>query len=540
MKYLVRCILQCLLLLCVSGVSAADWIYAVRPGDTLVGIGDAYLRRPQDWPSLQSLNAVADPTRLMPGDRLRIPARMLRRGAALATVIHVRGEVWRRMDDGGQVKIAVDDTLKAGDVLATAADSNASLRFVDGSRLLVGERSRITLQRLRQYGDTGMAETIIRLHAGEVASRVQPQQQPAARYRIETEALNLGVRGTDFRAGVAVDGSAQGEVLEGRVLASGKAAGRSVALPAGFGTLARPGAAPAVPIALAPAPALDGLPVRIEHLPLRFAWPRAQGVARWRAQLYPAGNDDELLRDALVDEPAVRWGELPDGRYRLRVRAQAANGLEGLDGEHAFELAAQPVAPLALFPQEGQTVRGEAVPFSWAQPLGVVGYRLQVADNPAFDPVRVDLDALTEAGHRLSLPAGGYFWRLASLAEDGRQGPFGITHAFSLRPVPSGPDPEAARREGDETLVRWGADEPGLVWRVQLARDADFTELVADERVSEPVFRLPRGKGGICFLRVQAIDRDGVAGPFGQPQRIDLPSGFPLWPLLLLPVLFTL
>lgn len=540
MKYrLARFALSFLFLSCASGVFAADWRYAVRPGDTLVGIGEAYLRRPQDWPRLQSLNAVADPKRLMPGERLRIPVDMLRRGAAVATVIHVRGEVWRA-NGGERMQLAVGDTLKTGDVLVTAAASNASLRFVDGSRLLVSENGRITLDRLRQYGGTGMAETVIRLHAGEVANRVQPQRQPAARYRVETEALNLGVRGTDFRAGVAADGSAQGEVLEGRVLASGDAGGRPVALPAGFGTLARPGQPPSVPIALAPAPVLEALPARIEHLPLRFAWPAVQGAAGWHAQLYPADSDDVLLRDVRVEEPAVRWRDLPDGRYRLRVRVLADNGLEGLDGEHVFELAAQPEAPLAVFPQAGQTVRGNEIAFAWAQPLGVAGYRLQIADNPLFDPVGFDLSPLSEAGHRLSLPAGDYFWRLASIAGDGRQGPFGAPQSFSLRPLPEGPGVEAPRQEGGETRVRWRESEPGLVWRVQLARDAAFTDLLADERVSEPVFRLPHDGGGTCFLRVQAIDRDGVAGPFGQPQRIELPSGFPLWLLLFVPVLFVL
>lgn len=540
MKCLARSLLPLISLCCAPTVFAADWIYAVRPGDTLIDIGEAYLRRAGDWPQLQSLNAVDDPRRLMPGTRLRIPLELLRRDAAVATVIHVRGEV-SRTDQGGQsVRLAAGGTLQTGDVLATAADSNASLRFVDGSRLLVSEQSRITLARLQQYGATGMAETIIRLHEGEVSNRVEPQRQPAARYRVETEALNLGVRGTEFRAGVSANGAAQGEVLQGRVQAGAPRTARSLTLNAGYGTVARPGEAPAAARALAPAPVLEAAAGRIEHLPVRFGWQVAAGVTHWRAQLYQADSDDVLLRDSVLETPAVNWADLPDGRYRLRVRALTGDGLEGLDGEHVFELAAQPVAPLALQPQAGQTVRGDAPLLRWTRPLGVRSYRLQLADNPAFDPVRLDLNGLSDAELRSELPPGDYFWRLASVDDAGRQGPFGFTQSFRLRPLPARPALEEPQQEDGEMLLRWRAGEAGLGWRVQLARDAEFTDLVADERVGEPAFRLPKDKGGTCYLRVQAIDRDGVAGPFSQAQQIDMPSAFPLWPLLLLPVLLTL
>lgn len=539
MKCFARCLLPLISLCCAPTVLAADWIYAVRPGDTLIDIGEAYLRRAGDWPQLQSLNAVDDPRRLMPGTRLRIPLELLRRDAAVATVIHVRGEVSRTGQDGQPVRLAAGGTLQTGDVLATAADSNASLRFVDGSRLLVSEQSRITLARLQQYGATGMAETVIRLHQGEVSNRVEPQRQPAARYRVETEALNLGVRGTEFRAGVSADGAAQGEVLQGRVQAGAPRAARSLMLNAGYGTVARPGEAPAAARALAPAPVLEAAAGRIEHLPVRFRWQAAEAVTHWRAQLYQADSDDVLLRDKVLETPMVSWADLPDGRYRLRVRALTGDGLEGLDGEQVFELAAQPVAPLALQPQAGQTVRGDVL-LRWARPLGVRSYRLQLADNPAFDPVRLDLSGLSDVELRPELPPGDYFWRLASVDDGGRQGPFGFTQSFGLRPLPASPALDEPQQEDGETLLRWRAAEDGLVWRVQLARDEGFTDLVADERVDEPVFRLPKDKGGTCYLRVQAIDRDGVAGPFSQAQQIDMPSAFPLWPLLLLPVLLTL
>ncbi|WP_168735264.1 FecR family protein [Pseudothauera rhizosphaerae] len=538
MKPLVRFVsILSLLLLAAAAARAAEWSYVVRPGDTLIGIAENYLSQPARWGRLQALNEVADPFRLMPGTRLRIPVAWLRRDAAVATVIHVRGSV-RRVSPEGEAPVRVGDRLGSGETLASAEDSNASLRFVDGSRLLVSEGSRITLGRMVEYGGTGMAETTIRLHGGQIDSRVQPQHRPAARYRIESEALNLGVRGTDFRVAVGADGAARGEVSSGRVLATGGR--RTVGLDAGYGTVARAGEAPAAPIALAPAPALDGLPRRVELLPLRFAWPAGEGNTGWRVRIFPEDDGDALLADEVSSTPSVQYGDLPDGRYRLLVRAVAGNGLEGLDGEHRFEIAARPEPPLMTAPAAGAVLRGGEATLRWARPLGIGAFRLQVADDPAFSPpLRVDLAIDADTRHTVHLPAGDFHWRIASVMPDGRAGPFGLPQPFSVRPLPEGPDVGAPEEDGEGVLLRWHAGEPDLSFRVQVARDAAFGEPLADERVAEPQFRLPRGGGGTYFVRVQAIDGNGNAGPFGRPQQIDFPAPGP-WPLLLVVLLIAL
>ena len=523
---------------CAIGV-AADWQYVVKSGDTLIGIADQYLQRQSHWRQLQTLNQVENPKRLQPGERIRIPLHLLRVEAASAIVIHVRGKATRHLD-GATREVAVGDTLHAGEALITEADSNVSLRFVDGSRLLVAEHSRLVFSRLNQYRGTGMAETVIRLDEGDVENRVERQSTPGGRYRIETQALNLGVRGTRFHVEVAEDGVARSGVLDGSVAASGSQAGRPIVLGAGFGTVARPGRAPAAPLKLAPAPDLSGLPGKIEYLPVRLAWPRSAEAVKWRAQIFPIDDEDALLLDAVLDEPSTRWADLPDGHYRLRVRGVMDNGLEGLESLHDFELAARPEAPLALAPRAGQRVRGDGVTMRWARPQGVVGYRLQLADNAQFAPLLMDEADLAEAEKRLDLPPGTYFWRLASIDATGKQGPVGPTLAFEQMELPESPALSEPEMQDDAFVLQWLAGEPGLSWRVQVARDAEFNRLLADERVTEPSYSLDLQGPSVVHVRVQAIDADGVAGPFGVPQQIDMPSDFPQWLLLVLPALMLL
>ena len=52
-----------------SAARAADDAvhYVVQPGDTLIGLGQTLLQNPERWPTIQRLNAVADPYRMPVG-----------------------------------------------------------------------------------------------------------------------------------------------------------------------------------------------------------------------------------------------------------------------------------------------------------------------------------------------------------------------------------------------------------------------------------------------------------------------------------------
>ncbi|HEX5394652.1 MAG TPA: FecR domain-containing protein [Rhodocyclaceae bacterium] len=516
---------------------AGDWIYAIRPGDTLITIASDYLTKPHDWPELQTLNKVPDPKHLKPGSTLRIPLEWLRQGAAVATVIHIQGEAIR-VSGNASSPLKAGDTLATGEGLKTGEASNVTLRFFDGSRLLIAQNSRIALPRLFQYGRTGMAKTTIRVLEGSVDTQVTKQHGPVADYRIESQALNLGVRGTNFRVGVESNGLTHSEVQTGLVQASAEKA-RGVALKAGFGTLASPGKGPAAPIALAPAPALQGLPKRIERLPLRFNWPAQPGAVKWRAQVFADRNHDVMLLDGLFDA-AAKWADLPDGTYYLRVRAVTANGLEGLNAEHEFTVAARPEAPLALAPQDGKQAHGSPTLFRWAKPVDAASFHLQIATSADFAKPLFDQAGLTDTEHKVDLADGDYVWRIASVTASGRHGPFGDAHPFKQRPIPATPSAAQSEVDSDAVNFRWSAGEPGQTYHLQIARDAAFTQLVEDRTLPKPAYRLPRGEGGRFFLRMQTLDSDGFAGPYSQAQEIDVPAARNWWLLLLLPLLHAL
>ena len=77
---------------------------------------------------------------------------------------------------------------------------------------------------------------------------------------------------------------------------------------------------------------------------------------------------------------------------------------------------------------------------------------------------------------------------------------------------------------------RWGVGLPGQQYEFQMARDADFEQIIVSRQVSEPQLTVPRPESGFYYLRMRLIDTDGFIGPYGATQRINVPPAS-YWPV---------
>ena len=436
-----------------------DWVYRIAPADTLIGLSGTYLQAPYGWRDLQKLNRIADPLRLVPGSALRIPLKWLRREIGVAEVVHVQGEAQVVRSAEPPRAVQAGESLRAGDVLRTGPGASLTLRFADGSRLLATPDSEFRIERLLVLGRSGLADTRLQLDRGSVDTVVTPQKGRRGGYEIRTPTVNLGVRGTEFRAHAdPQQAKARVEVLTGQVAAT---AGREVRVDAGFGSVAAAGKPPQSPRRLLPAPQLPSDGVRLERIPLRLGWQAAPGASGYRAQVLAEGQPERLLLDGQFSDPAARWADLPDGRYLLRVRAVDADGLEGLNASTTLVVKARPEPPFTSQPGADARVYGDAAVFAWTRPAVVARYRLQVADDAGFTRLRADERALAEPGFQLALPPGRYHWRLASIAADGDQGPFGDAQAFTQRAIPPSPAAEPPQVGDGQLVFRWQAATAG-------------------------------------------------------------------------------
>lgn len=410
----------------------------------------------------------------------------------------------------------------------TGNDSSATIRFADGSRVLLQSNTVLSLDTMSAYGSTGMVDTRMRLHGGRIENEVLPAVGSGSRYRIITPPAVAAVRGTSFR--VAFDPAAEtalGEVLDGALGVSALGVSRDV--PAGFGVATKTGEPPGEPKQLLPAPDLSGLPVALPGQRIVFEWPAVQGSSVYRGQIFELPGAERLIQESVVVRPRVQWQALPIGDFLLRLRAIDADGLEGLNADHAFRIQALALPPLPLHPEDGAVMPARALVLEWTVPPGAAAFHLQIARSMDFTELLIDDPAVQDWRYRPAgeLVPGRYFWRLASVAREGTTGPFGDARQFRIRPAPEAPLLETVVGNGNKLQISWPRVTNASAYRLQLAHDESFTGLIVDERVSVTRYRIDGLSPGTYYLRARAIGDNGLAGAFGAASRIEMPG----WPL---------
>lgn len=504
-----------LLLLASPPGAAQDWTYRIRPGDNIWDLSGRYLRNDVAWQRLQAHNRIADPYRLRPGTLLRLPVAWLKVQPAKATVVGINGDAFATGADGRPSRIVEGMRLGIGTTLRTSADASLTLQFADGSRLLLHGNSELSLDKLSAYGATGMTDTRMRLRKGRTSSEVKPLRGPASHYIIETPDLMSSVRGTRFRVGSDGDDS-QIEVTEGRVQVDG--AGRQRLLKPNQGTASTPEGAPAASTPLLAQPTALELDTSLR--PMRLHWAPVAGAQAYRVQVGPTPALPYLLHDSIVTGLEDSLDALPDGTHVVRVRAIDARGIEGRDASIERVVALAP--PFAIETVDSSRVEVERPRFRWTTMGTGVRYHFQLAGAGGFEQPLLDLPGLsaTELRSPQTLPPGDYAWRIAAIDAAGRASRYNDPVRFSVLPPSAGPavSGDVAVDDHRSLHLRWPAADPGQSFRFQLSPRPDFSELTIDRTLQDNQVVLPKLAAGTWHARVQLIDSDGYARPFGPGQ----------------------
>jgi len=493
--------------------------YDVQRGESLYVIAERLLEDARQWPEVARVNKLQRPSRLQPGQRLLLPASLLKGTVMPARAEYVRGPV---RADG--VALHIGDSVTEGAALEVGAQGFVSLRLHDGSLLQLQADSRTKLLRLRDLPAAQRRNTLIELDQGRVDATVTPQP-PGSRFQVKTPLATTGVRGTRF--GVSVPERAarsSADVVEGRIEVQAAARGGDAPLKvsAGEGAVVRQGATP-VSRPLLPAPDLSGLENRVEQMPAALQLAPMAGAARYRVELADDDTFTRVLWSAEESLPIV-IDAVPDGRYRLRARAIDEDGLLGNEASSSVWIKTTPVPPLAQMPAPGEVVSPDHVRIGCTDVPQAQAYLLQVAADSRFEPLLHAEQARERCRFEMrDLPVGEVYWRVASLApeQDGHleRGPFGDPSRFKVVPLP--PVPRADDIVSDGQQVHWIA-QPGYRYRVQVAVDAGFGTVVQDDEVGGD--RAPLKLPPRCApyaLRLQAIDALGRRSAFSPPRLVN-------------------
>ncbi|RDH82096.1 MAG: sugar transporter [endosymbiont of Escarpia spicata] len=414
-----------LLILTLSSVQAEDWVYRLRGGDSLSKISAQYLKNEISSVRLQYYNQIKNPTRIPLGTEIKVPLEWLKLTPSPAEVLSLEGEVSIvRAGESDPVLLSEVDQLQIGDVVTTGRQSSLALRFADGSRLMLGPETRVSMDTLSAFGEVGMVDTRVRVQYGRVESEVEPLQGAGARFQITTPAAVTMVRGTGFRVGVeSGSGLTRNEVMKGRVAVDG--GGESLNVDAGFGTMIEPGKPPLKPRPLLTPPDISRLGVEMDLPAAPLRWPGLEGAEAYRVQLLRGEPGAGVIVEQVLATPEFTLPELISGSYRIRVRGIDELGLEGLSAEHRFLLNEPPPRPppppppvkvevpvieAPQFNGPWMWVRWNAVDKAW-------GYRFLVAADPALQQRLLERIG-TNTERVLPVPwPGTYYIRVDALME---------------------------------------------------------------------------------------------------------------------------
>ena len=510
--------------------------YTVTSRDTLIGLNRTLFAAPGVWKDVARINKLPDSNQIKPGQVLQVPARYLHSKVVPAQLQSVFGDV--RIDDK---PAAAGASLDVGSTIRTGAASTAVVQLADGSHIKLAPDSQGRLDEQRRFQvrataaaiDDGLVAASLRLISGSVevfASKVLR----ARPLEVSTPTAVIGVRGTVYRvrndvtpataAASAVNVSAT-EVLEGKVHAQvGTAAAQAADVPARFGAPLEDGRKPVV-LPLPPAPDLSGVPASFDHLPIKFKVPGVLGV---RVQVANDAAFDHIQFDQHFETgDDVYIPQLADGQWHLRVRAISAEGLEGLDAVRDLRLLARPEAPFLIEPPAGGKRPVGNVALRWTHNPDAASFVVEVARDAKFtdlvlsdDKVRGETIAFHPTDSAFGAADGLYWWRVLSVAADGRRGAWSEPQALVLRPTPRAPLGQVSP-DGSAIELRWGGRTEDRA-EAELASDEAFAQVVVRGDYETPGARLPRPAPGTYFARYRYVEPDGFKTAWSPPVKIEV------------------
>lgn len=412
-------------------VLAQDWIYTVRPGDSLWQISKDNLISPEHWIKVQKLNDIDKTDQLAPGTRLTIPVEWLKQQPATASIVSLRGQV-ELIREKKQITLSPDQTLYLGDRIRTGKNSSISIKFNDNSMVIVFPDSEIYLATLEAKKSDKLIRTTINVIHGRIENKVM-QQKEGSRYQINTPAAVAAVRGTEFRISVENNGEVMfSEVLVGAVGVSGSGITQHVT--AGYATFAKVGSPPVAPIELPAAPDLSSLSKRTTAQSVTYQWPMLTHVSHYRAQLAMDNLFTQLVSESLLDIPQVTWTALTPSTYFMRVRGIDKLGIEGFDAQHQFIVNEPPQTPSALTPREAVKLSNRRPFIAWSSIEGASSYRLQLASDQKFKQNLSEISGLVNNNFKPvdALALGQYYWRVQSVSGSRDKSEFSDVRSFTV------------------------------------------------------------------------------------------------------------
>lgn len=223
----------------------------VKPGDTIWGIAQEYLKDPTKWPEILKANGLeVDPMAALPGMVLKIPVLLIKEELRAARVVFLLNDVrFRRRGETEWQKAFLNLQLYNEDGIRTMLASRADIAYPTGELLNVTENSLVVVRPMMARGEASLIEGDIRVSRAKVVLRSGAVVEPKGK--------------ADYRAKIREDLSELVWVYEGSVDVIHK--GVTVELKKGFATIIKtPESPPTSPVPIPDIPDVSVNPEKTE------------------------------------------------------------------------------------------------------------------------------------------------------------------------------------------------------------------------------------------------------------------------------------
>ncbi len=360
----------------------------VKPGDTLWGIAQTYLKNPEDWNQILKYNHLPsdDPTVALPGMTLEVPKKIMKEIFQAGKIVSSVNQVLLRRQETAQwKKTHAGEILYSKDTLRTLDESKAKVLFIDSQILDLEPDSMAVI--LVPPGKK--REDSVSLKRGSVFIGHARVMTPSA--TITPKAPH-----TVYSAKIREDESTLVRVFSG--VATVSAEGQNVDVPAGMETTVPPGLS-------------AGVPQKIPH------WKEFASKAQL-AMSKPRQGSQNLRSSGNGGEGSVLAGAQAEGSSPGQAQTGNMSAKNNLGARTGMGTKASSAAPSA-------SLQKEISDLAIGNPIS--GYRLQVSithdfSSPILDKV-FDSDEKVDI-QSLGLKPGQYWFRLATIDLLGEQSPF--------------------------------------------------------------------------------------------------------------------
>lgn len=447
--------------------------------------------------------------RLSWAERQPAPAKA---GAVSGNVSHISSATGRKLPLTEQSLIRVGDEVLSG-------DGSATIKLADGSELRLSPNSRLMFNRLTRHSQSNAADTRLRLHKGEIHTRVNPITDDGGRFEIETPSAVAAIRGTVFALQADDNGSSL-QVTEGVVDFGPRGNTRQV--PAGYGATIASNASGGLQIRqLPPAPSLNPLPDVLTSLPVNLSW-RNQWPTRYRLDIFEQDTGNWVKsRDVSGNEHPL--ADLDNGRYEIQLAALNQQGIAGMPDTTTVEVSVQAQKPGLIAPADGDSTKEDQPEFRWQLNGDNEVARVEIAETEEFNNLVATSSWAPENRAQPSRPLspGQYYWRVVSEA-----GGNSVATSDSRKLIINGTLPPvriiSINYLDNQVRIYWESVDTATGYRLQLAEEPGFQNIIKEADVEDTTAALRLIPGRRYFVRVKALADGPLASRWGPGRELYL------------------